>query len=227
MPMDTHAEPAAPPRAPLTRERVLRAAVDLADRDGIAALTMRRLGQQLGVEAMSLYNHVADKDDLLDGMADLIVGEIGLPPRGADWKAALHAWAVAARVALSRHPWALWLAKPRRRAAPVTLRYHDAVIGCLREAGFSVRAAAHAYSLLRSYTYGFTLHEQSLPLDSSEEVTAAIRRRYVREIPAEQYPYLVELLVERATRPGSSFDREFAFGLELILDGLERVRDTA
>jgi AcrR family transcriptional regulator len=206
---------------------VLRAAVDLADQHGIAVVTMRRLGQQLGVEAMSLYNHVADKDDLLNGMVDLVIGEVGLPAPELGWKPAIRAWAAVARTVLRRHPWALWLTKSRRRAGDATLRHHDAVIGCLREAGFAIEAAGPAYSLLRSYVYGFALHEQSMPLDTSENAADAMRRKFLRDVPAEEFPYLSELLVEHLAQHNVSHDRSFAFGLDLILDGLERVRDTA
>lgn len=223
--MTAPAEPLPSSRAPLTRERVLRAAVDLADQDGIDVVTMRRLGQQLGVEAMSLYNHVADKDDLLTGMVDLVVAEIGLPAPGTEWKTAIRAWASGARSMLLRHPWALWLTKGRTRAGDATLRHHDAIIGCLREAGFAIRTAGPAYFVLRSYTYGFALHEQSMPLDASENAADALRRKLLREVSPDEYPHLAELLTEHLAQHSVSHDRSFAFGLDLILDGLERARD--
>jgi len=147
------------------------------------SLSMRKLGQELGVEAMSRYNHVAGKDDLLDGMVDVVFGEIGPPPAGPDWKAAMRERAVAAREVLSRHTWAIGLMESRRRPGPETLRHHDAVLGSLREAGFSIEAAAHAYSVLDSYIYGFTLNEQSLPTGSTHEV-AEMGGNILRELPA-------------------------------------------
>jgi AcrR family transcriptional regulator len=210
----------------LSRERVLRTAVDLADTHGIAALSMRKLGQELGVDAMLLYRHVANKDDLLDGMVDLVFGEIGLPPSGADWKVAMRQRAMAARESLSSHPWAIGLMESRSRPGPATLRHHDAVLGSLRQAGFSIEAAAHAYSILDSYIYGFTLNEQSLPLNTSEEV-AEVGGRILGGLPTNAYPYLAELISEHAMKPDYSYGKEFAFGLDMILDGLERVRDAA
>ena len=222
----THAEQEPPARVPLTRERVLEAAIALADEVGLAGLTMRKLAQQLGVEAMSLYNHVANKDDLLDGMVDLVFAEIGLPAPGVDWKAALRQRAMAARAVLERHRWAIGLMESRSQPGPANLRHHDEVLGCLREAGFSLTNAAHAYSVLDSYIYGFTLNKQSLPFDTAEEV-AELGRRYLRELLGNQYPYLAEIIVEHAMKPGYDYADEFAFGLDLILDGLERVRGTA
>jgi AcrR family transcriptional regulator len=222
----THAEQGAPARAPLTRERVLEAAIALADEGGSAGLTMRKLAQQLGVEAMSLYNHVANKEDLLDGMVDLVFAEIDLPAHGTDWKAALRQRAIGTRAALERHRWAIGLMESRSQPGTANLRHHDAVLGCLREAGFSIAMAAHAYSVLDSYIYGFTLNKQSLPFDTSEEV-AELGRRYLRELLGTQYPYLAEMILEHAMKPGYDYAEEFAFGLDLILDGLERVRGTA
>jgi AcrR family transcriptional regulator len=222
----THAEQGAPARVPLTRERVVRAAIALADQGGLTALSMRKLAQELGVEAMSLYNHVANKEDLLDGMVDLVFAEIGLPSTGVDWKAAMRQRAIAARAVLLHHRWAIGLMESRSRPGPATLRHHDAVLGCLREAGFSIAMAAHAYSALDSYIYGFALNEHALPFDTSEEV-AEMGRRYLRELLGNQYPYLAEMIVEHAMKPGYDYADEFAFGLDLILDGLERARDAA
>jgi AcrR family transcriptional regulator len=224
--MPTRRDGATEPRVPLTRERVVRAALALATRDGVAALTMRRLGRELGVEAMSLYNHVTGKDDLLDGMVDLVFGEIGLPPRGVDWKVAMRERAVAVLAALSRHPWAIGLLESRRRPGPANLRHHDAVIGCLRDAGFSIALTAHAYSALDSYIYGFALQQASLPFTTPEE-TAEVAEGILRHVPADAYPHLAELAVRHVLRPGYNYADEFAFGLELILDGLERLRDPA
>ena len=224
--MATQPDPSAEPRTPLSRERVLRAAVDLADTGGIASLSMRKLAQALGVEAMSLYNHVANKDDLLDGMVDLVFGEIGLPPRGADWKTALRQRAIAARAVLARHPWAIGLMESRSTPGPATLRHHDAVIGCFREAGFSIALAAHAYSVLDSYIYGFALQQANLPFKTPEEVVE-VAERIRWQFLAHEYPHLTEMTIQHVLQPGYNYADEFEFGLDLILDGLERLRDTA
>jgi AcrR family transcriptional regulator len=218
-------KPAAEPRVPLNRDRVLRAAVAFADESGIGSLSMRKLGEALGVEAMSLYNHVANKDELLDGMVDLVFGEIDLPARGADWRTAMRQRAVSARRALSRHRWAIGLMESRASPGPATLRHHDTVIGSLREAGFSIAMAAHAFSVLDSYIYGFALQEASLPFETGEE-TAELAQAILMQMPADEYPHLTELTVEHVLQPGYDYGDEYEFGLGLILDGLERARDT-
>jgi AcrR family transcriptional regulator len=218
------AEPRVEPRAPLSRERVLRAAVALADDSGVKSLTMRKLGEVVGVEAMSLYNHVANKDDLLDGMVDLVFSEIRLPTGEADWKTAMRRRAVSARAALRRHPWAIGLMDSRTSPGPATLRHHDAVIGSLREGGFSIGLAAHAFSALDSYIYGFALSETSLPFDTAEE-SAEVAQMILKQLPADQYPHLTELTIEHVLQPGYDYADEFEFGLDLLLDGLERARD--
>src|SRR5437879_1355197 len=147
---------------PLSKDRVLRAAVDLADRGGIEARSMRRLGQELGVEAMSLYNHVRNKEELLNGMIDIVFSEIDLPAADADWSTAMRRRAISARQALKRHPWAIGLMESRAQPGPATLRHHDSVLRNLREGGMSIETAAHAYSLLDSYIYGFTLDRKSV-----------------------------------------------------------------
>ena len=225
MQMATHPDARPAPRAPLSKERVLQAAVDLADTGGVAALSMRKLGQALGVEAMSLYNHVANKDDLLDGMVDLVFAEIGLPASGVDWKAAMRQRGLAARAVLARHPWAIGLMESRRRPGPATLRHHDAVLGCLRGAGFSLAMTAHAYSVLDSYICGFALQQASLPFETSQE-GAELAESILRRFPARAYPHLTELAVQHVLQPGYDYADEYAFGLDLILDALERVRDT-
>jgi AcrR family transcriptional regulator len=211
-----------PRRAPLTRQRVLAAAIDLADRDGIASLSMRKLAQELGVEAMSLYHHVASKDAILDGLIDLVFGEIDLPVGEADWKAAMRRRAISAREVLRRHPWATGLMESRSTPGPATLRHHDAVLGILRNAGFPLELAAHAYSLLDSYIYGFALQETSLPFNTPEE-TAEVAQAMMAEFPADAYPHLTEIAVEHVLQPGYSYASEYLFGLDLILDGLERL----
>jgi len=212
----------AAPRTPLTRERVLQAAMELADREGVGSLSMRRLGKELGVEAMSLYHHAAGgKQALLDGMVDLVFGEIELPAADGDWKAAMRRRAVSAREVLGRHPWAIALMESRRTPGPANLRHHDAVLGCLRRAGFPVALTAHAYSILDAYIYGFALQEASLPFDTPEE-TAEVASEIMDGFAADAYPHLTELAVEHVLQPGYDYGDEYAFGLELILDGLER-----
>jgi AcrR family transcriptional regulator len=209
------------PRTPLSRERVLRSAVALADAHGIESLTMRRLGQELSVEAMSLYKHVANKSDLLDGMTDAVFGEIELPPAGTPWRAAMRDRALSARAALNRHPWATGLMSSRTSPGPATLRHHDSVIGLLRGGGFSVALAAHAFSAIDSYVYGFALQEAALPFDTAEE-TAQVASGIFAGMSAEEYPHFTELTVDHVLQPGYDYADEFEFGLDLILDGLER-----
>jgi len=219
MPAAPHAAPVS--RTPLNRERVLRAALTLADESGIESLTMRKLGEAAGVEAMSLYNHVANKDDLLDGMIDAVFSEIELPFAGDSWKSAMRQRAIAVRTVLSRHRWAIGLMESRTSPGPATLRHHDAVLGCLRDAGFSLELAAHAYSALDSYIYGFALAERSLPFDTPEE-TAQLAQVMLAQFPADKYPHLAEFTFEHILRPGYDYGEEYEFGLDLILDGLER-----
>ena len=225
--MASKTKPAAKPRSPLSRERVLLAAVALADEHGIASLSMRRLGDVLGVEAMSLYNHVANKDELLDGMVDLVFSEIDLPVGGADWKTAMRERAQSARQALGRHPWAIVVMSTRTSPGPATLRHHDAVIGTLRAAGFSVAMTAHAFSALDSYIYGFALQEATLPLGDTEEETAEVAQMMMAQVPADEYPHLTEFTVEHILQPGYDYADEFGFGLDLILDGLEKTLEAA
>jgi AcrR family transcriptional regulator len=216
--------PAAARRVPLNRDRVLRAAVALADEAGLAAVSMRKLGETLGVEAMSLYNHVASKNDLLHGMVDLVFAEVGLPPGDTGWREAMRHRAISAREALRRHRWAIGLMESGSEPGPATLAHHDAVLGCLRHAGFSVELAGHAYSLLDSYIYGFALQEASLPLQTPE-ATAEVTRQIVARMPAGQYPHLAEQAVQRVLAPGFSYGSEFEIGLGLILDSLERAAE--
>ncbi|MGY1977709.1 TetR/AcrR family transcriptional regulator [Nocardia gipuzkoensis] len=207
-------------RAPLTRDAVLRAAVRLADEHGLPALSMRRLAQTLGVEAMSLYNHVRNKDDLLDGIADLAVAEMTPPAIGGDWRAALRARSVSAHEVLLRHPWATGLIGTRINVGPAMLRYIDATVGCLRAAGFSLPQADRAWNALDSHLYGFTLQELSFPLQPSEYASAA--QQFLPLIPAGEYPHM-HALAQLVIDGKHSGIADFEFGLELILDGLERV----
>jgi AcrR family transcriptional regulator len=224
--MSTHADPSAEPRLPLTRERVLATAVALADRGGIGSLSMRKLAQELGVEAMSLYHHVANKDDILDGLVDVVFSEIDLPSGEEGWRAAMRRRAISAREALRRHPWATGLMESRPTPGAANLRHHDAVLGVLRGAGFSVELAAHAYSLLDSYIYGFALQEASLPFHTPEEA-AQVAQAIMAEFPASDYPHLTEIAVDHVLQPGYDYGNEYLFGLDLILDGLERALDLA
>ena len=214
------------PRSPLSRERVLRAAVAFADESGLEALSMRKLGEAVGVEAMSLYYHVANKDDLLDGMIDVVFSEIDLPSGEDGWKTAMRQRAISVRRVLSHHRWAIGLMESRASPGPATLRHHDAVIGCLRNAGFSVALTAHAFSALDSYIYGFALQERSLPFDTPDE-TAELAQAIMTRFPPGEYPHLAELTTEHVLRPGYDYGNEFEFGLDLILDGLERANAMA
>lgn len=207
-------------RPPLTRERVLREALRVADEQGIDALSMRRLGQLLGVEAMSLYKHVADKEDLLDGIADLVMAEIEPPTVGPDWRAELRHSAISAHDALRRHPWAGPVIESRLRPGPARLRYLDAVIGVLRAAGFSLPMVANAFMTLDSHIYGFTMQEQNMPfaLEDAPQVVAMLARTIFADYPN------VFAMAELAAADPVSIPVDFEFGLDLILDGLERGR---
>ena len=204
---------------------MLHAATKVADRDGIDSLSMRKLGQEVGVEAMSLYNHVRNKEDILNGMVDIVFSEIDVPSNGAEWFTAMRQRAISARQALKRHPWAIGLMESRVQPGPATLRHHDSVLRNLRDSGFSIEMAAHAYSVLDSYIYGFTLNELSLPFDSSEEV-AEVAGNILRESSAGDYPYLTEMAIDRVMKAGYDYGDEFEFGLNLILDGLKKVQDS-
>jgi AcrR family transcriptional regulator len=210
-------------RAPLSRERALSTAVALADAQGIDTLTMRRLAQELGVEAMSLYHHVSNKNDILDGMIDLVFAEIGLPAASTDWKAAMRQRTMAVRAALTRHSWAVGLMESRSSPGPATLRHHDAMIGCCRRAGFSIEMTAHALSLMDSYVYGFVLQEVNLPFSDGDDLEEVLDSMMPVGF-SEDYPHLFELATEHVLVPGYSYSNEFEYGLDLILDGLETAR---
>ncbi len=210
-------------RAPLSRERVLRTALDLADRGGIESLSMRKLGRALGVEAMSLYNHVSSKEDVLDGLADIVIGEIEVPASGDDWKAAMRRRAISAREMLSRHPWAGGVIDSRTTISPTRSRYPEAVIGSLRQAGFSVEMAVHAFFTLDSYIYGFAVQERNLPSGTPEEL-AGIAETTLAALPAAEFPHLREVIVEYVMKASFDYANEFEFGLDLMLDALERAR---
>jgi AcrR family transcriptional regulator len=208
-------------RVPLSRERVLRGAVEVADAAGVGALTIRSLAQRLGVKPMSLYYYVANKDAILDGIVDLVFTEIDLPRPGDDWRSEMHRRATSARTVLRRHPWAIEILQSRTAPGPGTLRHHNAVIGTLREAGFTVEMTAHAFALLDSYIYGFALSEASLPINGPETVTEVAEQMMMQYL-AVDYPHLAEFSVKHILKPGYDFGSEFEFGLDLILDGLAR-----
>lgn len=207
------------PRRGLTREAVLAAAVTMADERGIEALTMRALANSVGVEAMSLYHHVPNKDALLDGMVDRVFAEVTLPLADGPWRMALAERSRSMREALSRHPWALPLIESRRTPGPATLAYHDANIACLRAAGFTPGQVAHAYAVLDAYVYGFVLQEISLPFNSGQEAVSMIDTTPMGELMAT-YPHLAWFTEQVVLAPGYSFDREFEPGLTLVLDAI-------
>ncbi len=212
-------------RAPLNKERVLDAAIALADESGIESLTMRKLAEALGVEAMSLYYHVANKDVILDGMVDQTFSEIDMAFSDLDWRSAMRVRAISVRKVLSHHPWAINLMQSRTNPGPAMLHHHDTVIGTLRQAGFSVEMTAHAFSALDAYIYGFVSQELSLPFDtSSDEEVAEIAESILENFPTEAFPHLAELTIEHVMQPGYNYADEFEFGLDLILDGLEQIR---
>jgi AcrR family transcriptional regulator len=222
--MATQVEPGREPRMPLTRDRVVRAAITLADEAGLESLSMRRLGQELGVEAMSLYNHIANKDDLLDGIADVVVSEIEVPSGGAEWKSAMRRRAISAREVFGRHPWAIGLFESRTTPSPARLDYPEAVVGCLREAGFSPAMAIHAFNALDSYIYGFAIQEKSFGFPRSEEEFAGVAEATLAQLPADKYPYLREVITEYIQKGVFDYGKEFEFGLDLLLDALETLR---
>ncbi|MGZ6604199.1 MAG: TetR/AcrR family transcriptional regulator [Solirubrobacteraceae bacterium] len=213
-------------RAPLNRERVLRAAIALADEGGFESLTMRRLATELGVEAMSLYNHVASKDDLLDGMVDLVFAEIEPPPADGDWKTAMRNRALSTREALSRHRWAIGLMEGRGNHGAANLSLHNAVLGCLRGAGFSMEMTVHAYSVQDAYIYGFALQERDMSSQTPEDFTASAQRQMQQyQAVLGDFPHLVEVVGGHIAETGYDYATEFVFGLDLILDGLDKLRD--
>jgi AcrR family transcriptional regulator len=210
-----------PKRIPLSRERVLRCALDLADESGIASLTIRSLANSMGTKPMSLYHYVANKDEILDGIVDMVFDEIEPPSPVGEWRDQMHRRAHDVRRALKRHPWAVGLLETRASPGAATLRHHEATLATLRSAGFSVQMTAHAYALLDSYIYGAALQEAALPFhgpNAASEVTSSI----VKLFSDGQYPRLVEVATEHVLKPGYDFGDEFDFGLNVILEGLAR-----
>ena len=218
------ADTGAEPRAPLTRDRILRAAMDLADAGGLEALTMRRLARALGVEAMSLYYHAANKDAILDGVVDLVMQEIELPTAGGDWKAALRASAISAHRVLQSHPWACNLLMSAPRIMPARLRQIDALLGILREAGLPDETTDLAYHAIDSHILGFTLWEAGYT-SGFKDLPPDFAQTFLRDLPVEHYPNLAEHIAFHLRPRSGERPSEFEFGLDLILDGLDRARD--
>lgn len=207
-----------PPRPALSRDRIVDAAVAVADRGGLASVSMRSVGREAGAEAMSLYHHLRGKEELLDALADWAFTRIAPPGAGEPWRAAMRERAASARAVLVAHPWALGLLESRRHPGPALLRHHDAVLGCLRGAGFPVVLASHAFSVLDAYVYGFVLTELNLPMEGgedAEEFAAGLG------LASEDHPHLVEMMAEQVVGGGYSYAAEFDWGLDLVLDGLE------
>jgi AcrR family transcriptional regulator len=207
----------------LNRDLVLRTAVALADEAGIEGLTMRTLSREFGVVPMALYKHVANKEDLLDGMIDVVFDEVDVPDSGAHWKTALRERAIALRRALTRHAWAIGQMNSRMHPGPANLRHHNAVMGCLRQAGFSSRTTVHAYSALDSYTYGFALQEGTLRFETPDQSGDATKRAAQLASLADDYPYLVGVVIDHR-KTGYDSLKEFKVGLDLLLDGIEKLR---
>ena len=212
--------------AGLSKQRVVVEAIRLADREGVDGLSMRRLAGALGAGAMSLYHYVANKEELLDAMVDIVFEEIELAPEETDWQSAMRRRAVSARQVLARHPWAIGLMESRTSAGPANLRHHEAVTACLRRAGFSVVMATHANWLLDSYVYGFALQEASLPFDTTADFANMTQDVYLPQLPVDEFPFLNE---SAAALLADGYDPagEFVFGLDLVLAALEPLRASA
>ncbi len=207
-------------RTPLSRDRVLDGALRVADGGGLASLTIRSIADELGTKPMSIYHYVGGKDEIIDGIVDLVFGEMDLPAAEGNWRSEMHRRCASARSVMRQHPWAIPLLQSRTSPGQATLRHHDAVIGCLRGAGFSLELTAHAYAVIDSYVYGFALSEASLPINGPEtvgEVAESMMLQYV----AADYPNLLEFTTGHVLQPGYDFGLEFDYGLDLVLDGLE------
>jgi AcrR family transcriptional regulator len=210
-------------KAPMSRERVLSAAVELADRNGIEALSMRKLARELGVEAMTLYYYVANKNDLLEGMADLVASEIELPATDVDWKDATRRRAMSAHEVLARHHWAspVWM---RVMIGPARMRYMDAALGAYRRAGLSPASTELAFHAVENHIVGYTLQESTFPLEADDLATAA--REFLDKLPADEFPDLAEHIEQHLTHEDVIGGGDFEFGLELLLEGIERIRSS-
>lgn len=212
-------------RPTLSTARVIEAAVALADREGLDGLSMRELAQRLGVVPMALYKHVANKDDLLDGMVDTVWAEVEAPSSELGWREAMRRRSISLRGALLRHRWAVGMMESRMRPGPANLSRHDAMMGCLRRSGFSFRTTVHVTSVLDAYVYGFALQQKTLPFGTPEESGETAARKLEATPPelAAMYPHLLEVVAELA-RAGYDYDEEFLTGLDLVLDGIEQLR---
>lgn len=208
-------------RAGLTRGAVLATAIGLADRDGLEALTMRRLGEELGVEAMSIYGHVSNKNDLLNGMMDAVFAEIALPSRSEKWRSAIRGRSISFYEVLRKHRWAVSLKDSGTNPGTGTLAQVDQVLGIFLNAGFSLELTAHAISAIDSYVYGFAMQEKSMPFTTEEE-TAAMAQIMLAQLPSAEFPHLANFTANHVLKPGYFYGDEFIFGLEILLDGLER-----
>ena len=209
-------------RETLNRDRILRGALAVADAGGLAALTIRSLAKELEVKPMAVYHYVANKDEILDGLVDLVFGEIELPSPTGEWRHEIERRMVSAREALRRHPWAISLMESRRAPGPASLSRHEATLATLRQGGFSLAAAAHAYALIDSYVYGFAVQETSLPIGKPED-TGGLAEEIMATFEGA-YPYLTEIATEHVMKPGYDFGDEFEIGRELVLDALETLR---
>jgi AcrR family transcriptional regulator len=211
------------PRRPLTRDRILRAALELADESGIEGLTMRRLGQILGFEAMSLYNHVANKDAVIDGILDLVLAETEMTPPDEPWDTGIRRSAISVNKALRRHTWAAALLMAPGRIRPERLRHMDALLGRLRDEGFSAETTYHVYHVLDGYIFGFSLWQTSHSY-SAEEIES-LTEKFAAAITADAYPHLHEHAEQHFAEGPHQEVSAFEYGLDLILDGLRKIRD--
>jgi AcrR family transcriptional regulator len=208
----------------LNRERVLEGAVQVADAGGLGSLTIRSLAERLGVRPMSVYHYVANKGEILDGIVDIVFGEMDLPTVGGDWRTELTRRARSARAVLRRHPWAIPLLESRATPGPATLAHHNAVLGTLLAAGFSREVTAHAYAILDAFVYGFAVQESSLPFEGPDSV-GDIAEPIMELMASGEYPHMVDMATSYYLRPGYDFGDEFEFGLGLLLDSLERLAE--
>ncbi len=217
--------PAAPARTPLSTATVLAAAVALADREGIEALTIRALAESLGTRPMSLYHHVAGKEAIVDGMVELVFGEIALPVPGPDWRAQMRLRCTSAHGVLLRHPWAAPLMQSRTAPGPVQLTHHEAVLSCLRAGGLSLPLTAHAYAVLDAFVYGFAFQQSVLPFEGGGPDIQALANDIMAAFPVDAYPTFAEFTRDHVLAPGYAYEHSFEYGLGLILDGLDRASE--
>jgi AcrR family transcriptional regulator len=209
-------------RETLSRDRIMRGALAVADAGGLAALTIRSLATELGVKPMAVYHYVANKDEILDGLVDLVFSEIELPDPAGEWRAEISRRMGSAREALRRHPWAIALMENRTAPGEASLSRHEATLATLRRNGFSLVATAHAYALIDSYVYGFAVQETTLPFDKPEDAGELAQEMLAAFEGA--YPYMTEIATEHVMQPGYDFGDEFEIGRELVLDALDTLR---